>query len=413
MGLLLRFVALDAMEFKGDEFKAYFLAAAHLQHGVLPQVGLISSTGLFNPPFFILLLWLPLLFSKDPVFMTGWIVLLNAAGVIGLFFLLKRLGGTMLALLSTTIVATSPWLFLFSRKIWAQDALFPLLILTEWLLLSYARDRKPWQLWCAAASMALMTQLHMSTWFIPLAALLWVALLRLWPRLIDALVALVIFVAFYLPYIVFHIQDGFQNLQRTTTDNAANVVEQLRWMIGINGAVGLDYMWGPQTPAAISPALHSIAALLTWLMGLGAVMGLMIAMREIMKRSSWLRVPGHLSSLQQYVVFLVCVAVVTLIGFQMLGVPDLPFYHLTFLPLVPLLVGIALTSVPKNFDAASSVIVLAVAGVFLGLIVSMQSVFMHHPDQLHGDYGVPYRHAKATWAPYIEGVKAGRVKLPE
>ncbi len=411
-GILLRFAGLDAMEFKGDEFKAFALAATHLHSFSLPLVGLQSSTGLFNPPFFLLLLWPPLLLKTDPVFVTGWIVLLNAAGIAGLVLLLRKLGGALLAFSTTAIIATSPWLFILSRKIWAQDALFPFLILTGWLLISYIRDRRPWQLWSAAASMALVTQLHMSAWALPLATVLWMALLHIRPRVRDIGIAVAIFLTLYAPYITFHVQDGFNNLSGTTTQDAAGILEQLRWLIGINGAVGLDYMWGPVTPAAIPLWLVRTAETATWLVGIGALAGLILIIRNILSTSSTLRYPQHLSALEQYVLFLLCVAIPSLTGYLVLGVPALPFYHLIFLPLIPLLCCYALTELPTKFHLPAMTSVGIIASIFLGLTWSFQNVTLHHSEQLTGDYGVPYRNDETKWAPYIEAVQNGRVRVP-
>lgn len=413
LGVVVRFFALDAMEFKGDEFKAYILAAAYLQEWTLPRVGLSSSTGLFNPPSFLMLLWPALLVSKDPIVVTKWIVLLNVAGIAGLAVFLRKIGGTTLALQTTVIVALSPWLYLFSRKIWAQDALFPFLILIGWLLVSYAHDRRPWRLWCAAATMAFVTQLHMSTWAMPVAAVLWFATLRIRPRLRDIGVCVGIFLVAYAPYIAFHFQDGFRNLLKAGTHNPGSIVDQMRWMIGINGAVGLEYMWGPVTPAAIPLWLLRAAETATWLIGIAAVGGLAVVVRRIVRTSSRLRDVSTLSMLDQYLLFLLCVAVCSLCFLLAVGAPALPFYHLVFLPLIPLLCGIGLAALPEKFSVPANGVLLIIAGIFFALILSFQLLTLHHPDQIHGDYGEPYRNTQDQWAPYIEAVRQGRLRLPE
>ncbi len=413
LGVIVRFLALDAMEFKGDEFKAYLLSAAYLQHWIIPRLGLYSSTGLANPPAFLVLLWPALLVSKDPIVITKWVVLLNVAGIAGLVAFLRKIGGTTLALQTTVIIALSPWLFLFSRKIWAQDTLFPFLILTGWLLLSYARDRRSWQLWCAAVAMAFVTQLHMSTWAMPVATVLWLAILRIRPRWIDIVICAAVFILFYASYISFHIQDGFQNLLHAGTDNPGSIFAQLRWMIGINGAVGLDYMWGKDIPPAIPAALVHAAEIGTWLIALCALGGLAITIKRIARASSNLRDVGTISALDRYILFLLCVAVCTLSFLLTVRAPALPFYHLVFLPLIPLLCAIGLAGLPKKYSAPANSLLLLIGGIFFALILSFQSLTLNHPDQIHGDYGEPYRNAQEQWAPYIEAVQEGRLRLPE
>lgn len=413
LGIAMRFLAIEAMEFKGDEFKALILAAAYLQEGVLPRVGLISSTGLFNPPFFLVLLWPPLLFSADPVVVTGWIVLLNAAGILGLLSFLRSIAGTRIALLTTATVALAPWLYVFSRKIWAQDALFPFLVLDGWFLVSYARDRKPWRLWAAALTVALTTQLHMSAWAMPVAAALWLLLLRVRPRWRDIGVCAAVFLLVYAPYISFHMDDAFRNLLRTTTQHPGSILDQLRWTIGINGAVGLDYLWGPSVPAAIPSWLYRAAEAGTWLVGASATAGLLLSVRRIIRASSRLRTPEALSPLDRYVLLLFCILALSYSGFLALGIPALPFYHLAFLPLIPLLCAIAVIACPRQLQLPMHLLLFAILTVFFALIITFRSLILHHPEQLTGDYGEPYFLTREQWEPYIEAIREGKLRLPE
>lgn len=412
VGVALRFVALDAVEFKGDEFNAFALAAAHLQYHSLPQVGLQSSTGLFNPPFFLVLLWPALLLKVDPIFATGWIVVLNAIGLFGLFLLLRRLHGNVLALAVTAGIATAPWLFIFSRKIWAQDVLFPFLILTSWLLLAYVRDRRSWQLVSAAISMALATQLHMSAWVLPLATILWMTILRIRPTWREILLAAALFLLLYAPYIAFHVHDHFQNLSRMTIQDAGGIFDHLYWLVGINGGVGLDYLWGPTRPDSIPALLLAATQTGTWLLGIAAAIGLVLWLSHVLHNSSYFRNPHSLSPLDHYVLLLLSVTLLSLLGYLFLGVPALPFYHLISLPLIPLLCGLALTMLPRRFYAPGTILLVLVAGVFLTQIVALLRIVTAHPEQLQGDYGVPYRSALGKWTPYVEAVQQGRMQLP-
>lgn len=411
LGVGLKFYALQYMEFKGDEFNAFALAAAHLQHLVLPKVGLVSSTGLYNPPFFLELLWPPLLLSRDPVVVTGWIVLLNAAGIAGLAWMLKRMGGETIAWHTAAVIAVSPWLFILSRKIWAQDALFPFLILLHGLLLAYVGDRKPWRIWVAGVVMALITQLHMSAWVMPLAIAAWLLLLRAWPRWRDIGIGAAAFVILYLPYIAFHIDDNFQNLSGTTTQHPGSLIDQLRWFVGINGSGGLWYMWGPVPPPSIPFWLLTAANVGTVCLGLAAVVGFAIAARRMWCTSRRFRAPEHITPVDQYILLLMLITAVSLVVFIVMGIPALPHYHLVFLPLVALLTSVAVTSTWSPWRWLAEGLFGIMLAVFIGLIVSMHSVIIDHPEELKGDYGVPYHTGKDHWGPYIEAVQQGKMRL--
>lgn len=412
IALILRFLSLQFMEFKGDEFNAYALAAAYLQHMAVPQVGLVSSTGLYNPPFFITLLWPPLLFSRDPVIVTAWIVLLNAIGIVGLLLFLRRIAGDAVAFPVAALIATSPWLFILSRKIWAQDALFPFLILLHWLLMRYASERRPWQIWATGVVVALLTQLHMSAWVLPAAISVWFLLLRVWPKWRDIGIAAAAFIVLYIPYIAFHIADNFQNLSGTTTQHPGSIIDQLRWLVGINGSGGLWYMWGAVPPPAIPSWLLLAANVSTVIIAALATIGFTIVTIRLLRDSHSLRSPENITEIDRYVLLLTLFVVVSLAVFLVMGIPALPHYHLVFLPLVALLMVIAVTSASSWAQWLASGLILVIISVFIGLIMSIRSVIVDHPEQLKGDYGTPYHYSKEHWGPYIQAVQQGKMRLP-
>ncbi|HIJ83098.1 MAG TPA: hypothetical protein HPQ00_02725, partial [Magnetococcales bacterium] len=74
LAIVLRLTFLDGIEFKQDEFNAIVLAYRHLALDGMAQVGLKSSTGLFNPPFFVYLMALPVFFTTDPASVTLFVI---------------------------------------------------------------------------------------------------------------------------------------------------------------------------------------------------------------------------------------------------------------------------------------------------------------------------------------------------
>ena len=76
----LRFHALDLVEFKLDEATA--VDRAHrLLDGHWPTVGLQSSVGALNPPFFVYLLAIPLGLRDDPLAATAFVGVLAVVAV--------------------------------------------------------------------------------------------------------------------------------------------------------------------------------------------------------------------------------------------------------------------------------------------------------------------------------------------
>ena len=76
VSLLLRSSFIGIIEFKADEATALALTAKQLT-GALAQTGLVSSVGIFNPPFFIYLLAIPGIFTLDPQVITMSVIAAN------------------------------------------------------------------------------------------------------------------------------------------------------------------------------------------------------------------------------------------------------------------------------------------------------------------------------------------------
>ena len=122
LAAFLRLHALDLVEFKLDEATAVD-RARRLLDGDWPTVGLTSSIGALDPPFFIYLIAIPLAVHDDPLAATAFIGVLAVAAVALTYFVLRPRFGSFAALSAAAFFATAPWAVLYGRKIWAQDAL--------------------------------------------------------------------------------------------------------------------------------------------------------------------------------------------------------------------------------------------------------------------------------------------------
>lgn len=118
---LFRITNLDIIEFKIDEASNILLAARPLFGHPFPYGGILTSVGTLNPPLFNYLLFPFTLISLDPKTITLFIALANSLAIAFLFAIIKKYYSMTLAILSSLILAFSPWSILFSRKIWPPD----------------------------------------------------------------------------------------------------------------------------------------------------------------------------------------------------------------------------------------------------------------------------------------------------
>lgn len=127
--LLFRITNLNIIEFKGDEAINLFLASRPVFGHPFPPGSTISSIGVLNPPLINYLLFPLTILSTDPKSVSLAIGIINAIAIIFFFSLFRKYYGTVVMGVTTFLLALSPWSILYSRKIWAQDLLLPLLIL--------------------------------------------------------------------------------------------------------------------------------------------------------------------------------------------------------------------------------------------------------------------------------------------
>lgn len=190
-GLLLVVFLAAAMRFSRGDVVEYFhddamlaTMALELADGLrFPLTGILSSTGIPNPPVSVYALALPFAISSSPAFVIHVIMAWNVIGVALLWFLARRYGGRRIALIAGALYAINPWAILFSRKIWAQELHTPIVLFGLLLLLHgfcVARSGRPRTRTVALAQclslpvLLFAFQFHFASW--PLLLLIFAAL---------------------------------------------------------------------------------------------------------------------------------------------------------------------------------------------------------------------------------------------
>ncbi len=163
LALIFRITNLDLIEFKTDEATNMFLASRPLFGHSMPPAATASSVGILNPPLLNYLLFPLAAISLDPVVVSGMIALINSFAIVGYFYSIKKFFHIRLAVISTLLIAISPWMILYSRKIWAQDFIFPFSAALMFAVLKITRDSdsRYWILYISAC--LFLIQLHQAS----------------------------------------------------------------------------------------------------------------------------------------------------------------------------------------------------------------------------------------------------------
>ena len=158
----LRFTGLDNAGFNFDEGYALELATDILENDPFTARGLPSSVGILNSSAFLYLLTIPLLFNSDPLWVTGFVALINTFAVGACYGIARRWFGLGPAIIATSLYALNPWAVIFSRKIWAQNGLSIFSVALLACLLLYQKGRRPWWGAFAIPVWAIGIQIHFS-----------------------------------------------------------------------------------------------------------------------------------------------------------------------------------------------------------------------------------------------------------
>jgi len=395
ISVLLRGSFIGIVEFKADEATALALTAKQLT-GTLAETGLVSSVGIFNPPFFIYLLSIPGIFTLDPLVITRTVIVANGLGLIGLIFILRQRSSLETTLAAVALFASAPWPIFFARKIWAQDLLFPFIVLVYGLLLSYVEEPSAWKIAGLAASLSILTQLHMSGVFFLVACVLFILLFRIhvgWRRYASGMG---LFIVLYAPFLWYHLRTGFSDLARLQSppvQGLASLRRSLQYSFDTITGLGLSYLIGGGGEEAFLEWSHGSPALIVFRLyaGLAAVAllaSIFCAGRTLMK--TWNR--EEVKPAETVLALLPLTYIVAQSAYASLGAVY-PHYQIILYPSLAVLTALFLERIARRrwlLLLGRAVILLIVCTQLAYTFALFRFIDTHH-ERLDGDYGTPYR----------------------
>ena len=409
-GMALRLWSLDAMEFKADEFDhmvgAYRAAIDPWSAPLLVGEGTDVSPGVF----YFQLLALPVSITQDPVWVARFIALLNVAAIPALFLLVRQFFTSRIALWATALFATSPWMIIFSRKIWNPDLVVPFLVVTLWCLFSAMRRYASWKAVAFAFALALLSQLHLSVW-VALFPLLPLGLLfRPWGRPFALAGGVVTFIATFLVTLgtrTGQFLTAFTGPSATEPDLGMTLPQlaayNVSWSIRVPSGFGFGSLLGHDGYASF--AEHAVVPWTRPVFSLYVVLGaaglalVMVRMVQSARRRS-IDVPDRI------VLTLLLMAVSAHALYIAFRVAAHPHYHVVLSLLPPILLALFLAWMSDHLRTvgaliARTLLIIVLAGdVWFGF--SFLSFVRTRPDAIDGSYGKPYFVEQRRWSRGLE-----------
>lgn len=157
-----RLTNLDLIEFKLDEANTFYGAVKFYSEPYLAQNSGVSSSTLYNMPLFYYLITMLAAPVKNPQAISFLIGFINSAVVMLFYLIVRKYYNNLTAVFASLLMATSPWMILYSRKIWGPDLIMLFVIPFFFFLHRLIIDKKPMSIFGLSLSLVLLSQLHYS-----------------------------------------------------------------------------------------------------------------------------------------------------------------------------------------------------------------------------------------------------------
>ncbi|HEX3271509.1 MAG TPA: glycosyltransferase family 39 protein [Ktedonobacterales bacterium] len=212
LGGWLRLFALDRTSWLDDQTQLLDMARTAILRGMIPVTGIPSSVGFLNSPISIYLLLPIAAFTANPLPQTIALALLNVVGVAICYVAALRGFGRGVALWSALFFAVCPASVWYSRFLWQQNFIAPLLGL--WALTLFAAVKTSGRRWFVAHILLLLVCILLHP---TVAYLIPVTLIALWlsphrPRLREYALAAFGALLLLLPTLLWELQSGWSDV---------------------------------------------------------------------------------------------------------------------------------------------------------------------------------------------------------
>ncbi len=231
----LRLYQINTGEFDGDQAALFRMAHDAIAYHLLPATGIVSSIRVMNPPAAVYFLLFPALLSADPLWGTVLVGVVNTLAVLLTYLFTRRYYGRAAGVIAALLYATALRPVEYSRFIWQQNLLPPLVILFMFALFRGAVERRKDWFFPATLLLGLLYQLHELTLVLAVPFLLACVLAPGTIRKRDLALSTIALVIIFFPYLLWENATHFVDVsialstlrQPSSIDNQAISIYQL------------------------------------------------------------------------------------------------------------------------------------------------------------------------------------------
>lgn len=406
VGIALRLLHLDLMEFKADEVEALLVTEYWLDRGV-PQFGMMASTGIPEPPGFIFILLPMVALTSAPLLVALYHTAFGILALWGFYLLGTALGSPRAGLWAAALGAVHPWLILYSRKIWPPNLLVLFVLLLLIILARCRRQIRSRSIFWAGPILSLTWQIHYSAYAATLVFLGWFVMEAVRRRINWRWAGWGFGAGLLLlsPYLTYAVRTSFVDFRHTLGEFFGErrlmvrpLVSPVKVWAGVSFAGCFGYPLSKR-PAPISqtmlgreqPWLETVAVAST-------ILVITLALAGLTLRPGRRKDQPALSAAEPWLAFFVAVPLLLCLALRR-GVP--PHYYFIGLPALVMLAACGLEqsrAALARFPRAGRLPSLAGAAILVGG-VAVWLFFLAYINRVGGtggDYGIAYRCQKAA-----------------
>jgi 4-amino-4-deoxy-L-arabinose transferase-like glycosyltransferase len=380
---------MNLIEFKSEEARDTIVIRNLVEGKEYPLLGAPFSAGGRSGPAFYYLLSIPYFFVQDPRAISFFVGLLNVCGVFLLYEIGKNFFSKNVGLISSALLAVSPFAVIYSRKIWNIDALLPFALLFFFLLLSYLEKKKTRYLLLAAIPLAIAMQIHVTSIVLIFIMIFSFFVYKQKIRIKEILLFLIIFLALFSPFFYYEANHDYENIRTFINYKSKIENEQLNSIVwhhfmGTTTGIYFDFFLGSSAQSFYSqlPEFTNKAFAVEFVL---ILVGLIYISKKIMQKSEMKR---------EYSIILFWMAItLLLLAFYSGGV--YPHHVVIILPAVYLTAAVLLDSIISVKEKIAKIFALAILfSIIVMQIFFLQTFFsfINANGGASGDYDVSYNY---------------------
>ena len=413
--LFLRFLWLDHAILEGDMFRDLTIAT-NITEGHLRLAGITAGTSEFSNqqsfgPIMYYIIAVLILISKNPLFVVGFIALINSIAVLLTYLFCKKYFSEKIALFASILYAVNPWAVYMSDIFWNPNFLPIFSILLFYSIFKFIIEKKDWALIILTFIIAIMLHFHLTPLFYLIILGLSMLLFRRDVKNKYYFYSLISFIIPFIPFIYFNLKHGYSLLGPIlygTTRESNSFFTSLIESIGIPVMLGTNYLgkyvYG-NSFIFYNKIFYYYLFLITILLVFLFILGLFYLL-ILMKKNT--KFNNQNKQTKYYLIFFIFVIPIMLHFLRFSNIS--PHYYFMIYPIQFIIYGFIFEKLFNKFKILSIIIILIIVFSNILSIYALHNYIEKNGSTKGGEFSISYKN-KIEVMDFIENNSDNNYKI--